>query len=137
MERLKNNSEIDSFIGKSVLAVCFAGSDRSQLIAEELGKRGYFATSAGVSRNHNYVTSEDLSNIGIVVFSSIHEKNIFDKDKKLKCILERNKIQIRVLNITECDKDKAFNTNGQEKLKKEISNQLNAIGLKDLKVKSF
>jgi hypothetical protein len=115
-----------------VLAVCFAGSDRSRYIAEKLNSRGYFATSAGVLENHNYVTPEDLMNIGIIVFSSINEKNIFDKDRKLKSIVERNHIQIRVLNITESDKNRAHDSGNVQSLKTEISKQLDCVGLKDL-----
>ena len=133
MERLNNNSEVDSFVSKSVLAVCFAGSDRSRYIAEELNNRGYFATSAGVLKNHNYVTPEDLMNIGIVVFSSINEKNIFDKDRRLKSVIERHNIQVRVLNITESDKNRAHDSGEVQALKSEISNQLDCVGLKVLK----
>lgn len=132
MEGQNKNIEIDSFVSKSVLAVCFAGSDRSRYIAEELNNRGYFATSAGVLENHNYVTPEDLMNIGIIVFSSINEKNIFDNDRKLKSIVERNHIQIRVLNITESDKNRAHDSGNVQSLKTEISKQLDSVGLKDL-----
>lgn len=133
MERLNNNSEVDSFVSKSVLAVCFAGSDRSRYIAEELNNRGYFATSAGVLKNHNYVTPEDLMNIGIIVFSSVNEKNIFDKDRRLKSMIERHNIQVRVLNITESDKNRAYDSGEVQELKTEISKQLDSVGLKDLK----
>ncbi len=133
MESTEANSSPENFIKKSVLAICAAGSDRSRYIADELNNRGYFATNAGVNHNYNYVTREDLVNVGNVVFSSIYEKKLFDKDKKLKSILDNNGIQIRVINITEQDKDLAHNTGDLTSLKKRIAEQLDAIGFKNLK----
>lgn len=127
------HNEFEDFRSKSILAVCAAGSDRSRYIAGELTRRGYFATAAGVLRNQNYVTEEDLSNIGIIVFSSVHEKRIFDKDRRLKKIIERNGIETRVLSITESDKNRAHDSNRVDELKKNISEQLDCVGLKDLK----
>lgn len=129
---MESTSEIEKFISKSVLAICAAGSDRSKYIAEELNKRGYFATNAGVISNHNYVTPEDLLNVGTVVFSSIHEKKTFDNNPKLKAIINSNNIQVRVLNITESLKDRAHNEDSVDKLRVEISTQLDNVGLVDL-----
>ena len=134
---MESGHEVEDFKRKSVLAVCWAGTDRSQYIAEELNKRNYFATSAGVLKNNNhavsnYVTPEDLSNVGIVVFASIHERNAFCKDEKLKTIIKKNAIEVRVLNITESDKDRAHNYGKVDELRAEISKQLDCVGLKDL-----
>lgn len=129
---MEKDSVVENFKKTSVLAVCAAGSDRSVYIAQVLNIRGYFATNAGVINGHNYITPDDLSSVGIVVFSSIHEKKVFDRDKKLRSIVERNNIQIRVLNISENDKDRAHSSGGVERLKAEISIQLDSIGLKDL-----
>ncbi len=129
---MENNLEVEKFISKSVLAICAAGSDRSKYIAEELNKRGYFATNAGVLSNHNYVTPEDLFNVGTVVFSSIHEKKTFDNNPKLKAIIDNNNIQVRVLNVTESLKDRAHNEGSVDKLRAEISTQLDSVGLTNL-----
>lgn len=127
---MENGHEVEDFRQKSVLAVCMAGSDRSRYIAEELNNRGYFANAAGVMANHNYVTCEDLYGIGTIVFSSIHEKNIFDKDKRLKTYIDRNGVEVRVLNITESDKNRAHDSGSVDKLKLEIARQLDSVGLK-------
>lgn len=129
---MESNHEIDDFKRRSVIAICSAGSDRSEYISEELNARGYFATHAGVTRNFNYVTPEDLSCVGIIVFSSIHEKKIFDRDTTLKTFVSRNDVQISVLNITESDKNRAHDSGNVEKLKAEISKQLDCVGLVDL-----
>ncbi len=129
---MENRKEVENFIARSVLAICGAGSDRSKYIAEELNNRGYFAVYGGIMKNHNYVTPEDLQNIGTIVFSSIYEKKIFDENAKLKQIVSRNNIQVRVLNITERDKNKAHDENAVDKLRIEIANQLDCVGLKNL-----
>lgn len=131
MNELRDTIEIDDFRRRSVLAICAAGSDRSGYIAQELNRRGYFATQAGVMRGHNYVTTEDLVNVGIVVFSSVKEKYRFNKDKRLSGYVKRNGIEIRILNITESDKDLAHNTGNIEQLRKDISRQLDCVGLRD------
>jgi len=128
---MEKDRSVEEFKIKSVLAVCAAGSDRSRYISEELNNRGYFATSAGVIRGHNYVTPEDLYGVGIIVFSSIHEKKIFEEDEKLKSLVSRYNIQIRVLNITESIKNRAHDSGKIEKLKDKISKQLDDVGLKD------
>lgn len=125
--------EASDFRKRSVLAVCAAGTDRSRYISEELNNRGYFASAAGVLKNHNYVTEGDLANVGIIVFSSPHEKKIFDKDKRLKKIVAQNRIEERVMCITESDKDRAHNANKVEKLKSDIREQLDCVGLSNLR----
>lgn len=129
---MEEGRELEDFRKRSVLAVCAAGTDRSKYISDELNRRGYFASNAGVIKNHNYVTPEDLSDIGTVIFSSLFEKKIFDTDIKLRSILHLNNIQVRVLNITESDKDRAHNVGSVDKLKAEIVKQLDCVGLTDL-----
>lgn len=129
---MEHFNEIEDFKRKTVLAVCAAGTDRSRYISDELNKRGYFATAAGVLKNHNYVTEPDLSNVGIILFSSINEKRIFEKDKRLRNFVDKNKIEIRIMSITENDKNIAHNTNQVEQLKSTIQRQLDCIGLQDL-----
>lgn len=131
---MESGHEVENFKKKSVLAICAAGTDRSKYISDALNDRGYFATSAGVLKNHNYVTPEDITNVGTIVFSSVYEKSIFDKDQKLKSIINRDNIQIRVLNITESDKNRAHDSGNVERLKLEIAKQLDNVGLKDLNI---
>jgi hypothetical protein len=125
-------NEVGEFRSRSVLAVCCAGSDRSRYIAEELNNRGYFATGAEVMYGQNYVTPEDLQNIGVIVFSSVHEKKIFDANSRLAAMVKRNGIEVRVLNITESDKDLAHNCGKLTELKENIARQLDCVGLTDL-----
>lgn len=132
MEEEYRGNEVKDFRKRSVLSICAAGSDRSQYIAEELNSRGYFATGAGVIHGHNYVTREDLENVGIIVFSSVQEKRIFDNDKRLTDFVKRKGIEVRVLNITESDKDRAHCKGKVEELKENISRQLDCVGLKKL-----
>ena len=133
---MENGHEVEDFRQKSILTICMAGSDRSRYVAEELNNRGYFANSAGVMANHNYVTCEDLYGIGTIVFASIHEKKIFDKDKHLKNYISRNGIEVRVLNITESDKNRAHDSGSVDKLKAEIAKQLDYVGLKEVNPRS-
>ena len=53
------NEEMRDFRNKMIHVVCFAGSDRSRLIAKELNARGYIASYGGVSNGRNYTTEED------------------------------------------------------------------------------
>lgn len=124
--------EAVDFKKRSVLTVCWAGSDRSQMIAEELNKRGYFAEGRGVMGGHNYINEDDLSNVGIIVFSSQKEKNIFDKNRKLHKMALGRGISFRVLNITESDKDHAFSSLDRIDFKEKIKANLDGCGLVDL-----
>lgn len=124
-------NEVNNFIDRSVLVLCGAGTDRSKLIALELESRGYHAIFRGVNWGTNLVTLEDLEAIGHVVFSSIHEKKVFDAKKEYKKLRERigaDRKSVRVLNITEDDKNKAIHSNNIDSLKGMISNQLDQIG---------
>ena len=123
--------ETGEFRKNSILVVCWAGSDRSQMIADELNRRGYFAEGRGVMGGQNYVTEEDLTSIGTIVFSSKHEKDKFDRNHKLRKLALRNSIDFRVLNITESDKDRAFSATRGELLEK-IKENLDGCGLVDL-----
>jgi len=127
---MEQGQEVEEFKKKSVLVICWAGSDRSEYIADELNKRGYLAFQAGVMEGQNYVTQEDLSNVGTIVFSSLFEKREFDKDKRLAQYTKKNGIGIRVLNVTESDKDRAHSTGNTPALKGQIATQLDSVGLK-------
>lgn len=126
------NKEISEFKQKSVLVICWAGSDRSKLIADELSFRGYFSSHRGVMGGHNYVTPNDLLDVGTVVFASIKEKGKFDKYPKLKQLIHKNEIRELVLNITESDKDHAFGGGDMEKLKSDIRLNLDSVGLRKI-----
>ena len=123
--------EAVDFKKRSVLTVCWAGSDRSQMIAEELNKRGYFAEGRGVMGGQNYVTEDDLSNVGIIVFSSQKEKEIFDRNQKLRKAALGKGISFRVLNITESDKDRAFSATDRTDFEEKIKANLDKCGLVD------
>lgn len=133
----ERNLGVEEFRKKTVLAVCGAGTDRSGYIARELNERGYMARSAGVLRGHNYVTREDLAYVGIIVFSSVHEKNIFDKDGRLVKLVREEGIEIRVLNVTESDKDRAHCEGKVEELRENIARQLDCVGLRRLEGSSY
>ena len=47
------NKEYELFKERIVLVVCFAGSDRSKMVAEVLNKWGYIASNRGVNKNYN------------------------------------------------------------------------------------
>ena len=120
------------FRNQSVFVICWAGSDRSRYISEELNARGYFATHGGVLEGQNYVTKQDLANVGRIIFSSTFEKEEFDKNRILKEFVKRNGIQTYVMNITESDKDRTHNTGKIDELKLEISAQLDSLGFRRL-----
>lgn len=122
----------EDFRKRMVLAVCYAGSDRSKYIREELDNRGYIASNGGVLKNHNYVTEDDLANIGSLIFSSKYEQIEFNKDKNLKNTVERNGIDVYVMDITESEKERAIGSNSLDNLKSKISEQLDNLGFQNL-----
>lgn len=122
----------EDFKKRMVLAVCYAGSDRSKYIREELDKRGYIASNGGVLKNHNYVTEDDLTNIGSLIFSSKYEQIEFNKNRKLKDAVDRNGINVFVMDITESEKERAIGSNSVNNLKIKISKQLDGLGFQDL-----
>ncbi len=131
-ERGKDNTE-KNFI---IHVVCWAGSDRSKYIAEELNKRGYFATHGGVLHGHNYTTPEDLKGVGTVIFTDDTVRKEFRKDKSLTRQLRANNAKTLVLCITEEEKDIAHQ--GQEKmdeLRNIISSKLDLYGFEYKKLK--
>lgn len=129
---MTENREIEEFRKKSILIICWAGSDRSQLIADELNRRGYFAEGRGVMGGQNYVTENDLSNVGTIVFASQAEKNKFDRNHKLRKLALGRGIDFRVLNITESDKDRSFSSPDRKDFLKKIEENLDGCGLIDL-----
>lgn len=134
---MENSKEIDNFRDRMVLAVCSAGSDRSKYIADVLNNRGYIASNGGVLENYNYVTTDDLRDIGSIIFASKHEQAQFNKIKHLNDAVKRNKIKVSVMNITESDKNRAIYENRVSALKKRISEQLDELGFKDLIESSY
>jgi len=129
--------EVDTFKNKMVLAVCFAGSDRSRLVSEELDKRGYVSSYAGVNRNHNYVTEQDLDGIGSIIFTSQKVRQMFKKDKKLNKILKENQTVIHNIDVSESDKETALQSGELSSLRKTISEKLDALGFNDLRKNNF
>ena len=129
------NREEEEFRKRNILVICWAGSDCSQMIAEELNKRGYFAEGRGVMGGQNYVTEDDLSNVGIIVFSSQKEKEIFDRNQKLRKAALGKGISFRVLNITESDKDRAFSSPDRRDFEEKIKANLDGCGLVDLNMR--
>lgn len=127
------NMEIKTFKSRMVLAVCSAGSDRSEYIADELNKRGYVASHGGTRPNHNYVTEDDLVGIGSIIFASQAERGEFKQNKRLNKVLKRNNVQLYVMNITESEKERAIQSKKEDELKKQISQELDALGFTDLK----
>lgn len=125
--------EAENFKNRMLLAICWAGSDRSQYIADELNKRGYAASAGGILPNYNYVTEEDLVGIGSIIFASRYEKEEFKKNKRLNKFVKRNNINVYVMNITESDKDRAKNTDSEDELKKRIAKELDGLGFKSIK----
>lgn len=132
---MENNQDVEQFKRRSVFVICRAGSDRSKYIAEDLIQRGYNASHGGTIEGHNYVTKDDLSYVGSIVFTSVFEKKQFDEDLSLKDFVKRNGINIRVMNITESDKNRAHDSGKIDALKKEISAQLDTLGFRDIKNK--
>jgi hypothetical protein len=127
-----NGKENELFRKRIILAVCFAGSDRSRFIAEELNDRGYVASYAGVNKNHNYVTEQDLVGIGAIIFTTQKVRNMFKKDKQLNKILKANKIPVHTINITESEKEKAIQSGNEKLLRRTISQELDGLGFKNI-----
>lgn len=127
-----NGKENELFRKRAVLAVCFAGSDRSRFIAEELNHRGYVASYGGVNKNHNYVTEQDLAGIGAVIFTTQKVRDIFKKDRRLNKILKANKVPVHIINITEDEKEKAIQSGDEKSLRRAISQELDDLGFKNI-----
>lgn len=127
---MENRNEVYDFKKRSVHVICWAGSDRSKYISDELTRRGYNSTHGGVMDSQNYVTKEDLNFVGSIIFSSLAEKERFDQDKNLKSFVKKNKIQLFIMNITESRKNYAHNNKEINSLIEEISSQLDRIGFK-------
>lgn len=127
---MESAHESVDFKKRMVLAVCSAGSDRSRYIADVLNERGYIASNGGVLQNHNYVTVDDLSNVGSIIFASKFEQAEFNKINKLRETVSKNGIEIHVMNITESDKERALQSNKVNELKAKISSQLDDLGFK-------
>lgn len=133
MESNHIENQDSDFKSRIVLAVCFAGSDRSSYVKQELEKRGYVASNGGVLKNHNYVTEEDLTNVGSVIFSSEFEKKEFEKNTRLKKALENSGAKVFTMNITESEKERALQQERLAELKIKISEQLDMLGFVNLK----
>lgn len=127
-----NGKENELFRKRTVLAVCFAGSDRSRFMAEELNRRGYVASYAGVNKNHNYVTEQDLVGIGAIIFTTQKVRDIFKKDRRLNKILKANKVPIHIIDVTEDEKERAIQSKDEESLRRAISQELDGLGFKNI-----
>ena len=126
------SQEKEQFKKRMVLVVCWAGSDRSKYIAEELNRRGYVASYVGVNKNHNYVTEQDLLGIGTVIFADKGVKREFKQDRGLNRTLKANEATVHIMDITESDKDRAKQSGNEEGLKQDISNKLNLLGFRTI-----
>ena len=115
------NKEYEMFKERIVLVVCFAGSDRSKMVAEVLNKWGYIASNRGVNKNYNQVTSEDLRGIGSIIFTSPTIKDLFEEDEDLNRTLKINNIPVKVMNLTESDKERALQLDKIAQFKDKIS----------------
>lgn len=124
--------EQEQFKKRIVLAVCWAGSDRSKYIAGELNRRGYVASYVGVHKSHNYVTEQDLVGIGTVIFADQGTKREFKKDRKLNRTLKANKATVHIMDITESDKNRARQSGNEEGLKQDISDKLDLLGFRTI-----
>jgi len=133
VERTKENEQENLIIH----VVCWAGSDRSAYVAEELNKRGYFATHGGVILGHNYTTSEDLVGVGTVIFTDDNVRDEFKKDKRLTKQLRANNATSLVLCITEEEKQIARQGGPEkmEELRQIISSKLDLFGFGYKKMK--
>lgn len=129
------NKEAENFRKRVVLAICWAGSDRSQWIADELNQRGYAASCGGVLANHNYVTREDLVGVGKLIFASQADRDRFKKDKKLNQTVKARGIETFVMDISEDEKNKAIFYHKEDQLKQEIAKQLDRLGFSYQKMK--
>jgi len=128
------NREGEDFRKRTVLAICLAGTDRSRIIAEELGKRGYVAGYAGVLENKtNYVTEEDLVGVGSVIFTTDRVRDMFKADRRLNRILKRNGVTTQVIDVSESDKEMALQSGQEDELRKTITTKLDDLGYKDLR----
>jgi hypothetical protein len=126
------SQEPELFKKRIVLVICYAGTDRSKFIADELNRRGYVASYAGLLENHNYVTEADLEGVGSVVFASKAEREAFRQNKRLNKVLKRNGITPYTMDITESQKERALQSNETAKLRENIVKQLDYIGFKPL-----
>jgi len=116
--------------------VCWAGSDRSKYIADELTKRGYIASHGGVLIGHNYTTPEDLAYVNTVIFTDDTVRRVFKKDKGLTRQLRANNARSIVFCLTEEEKDIAMQNAGKlEELKNIISAKLDFFGFGYRKMK--
>lgn len=122
------------FRNNMVHVVCFAGSDRSRYVAEELNSRGYVATHGGIDEIHNYTTKEDLVGIGSIIFVDSVIKKEFKNNRELHKAVKKNNIPMKVMDITESEKQNARESGNLEKLRRKISTQLDYLGYKNKKL---
>jgi len=117
-----------------VHVVCFAGSDRSKYVAQELNNRGYLATHGGINEVHNYTTKEDLVGVGSIIFVDSKIKKEFKKNKELNKAVKNNNISMKVMRITESEKQRARDSGNLRKLREKIAKQLDHLGYKNKKL---
>ncbi len=119
------------FRDKIVHVVCFAGSDRSRYVAKELNKRGYLATHGGIDEIHNYTTKEDLVSVGSIIFVDSKVKELFKQKKELNKAVKKNNISMKVMEVSESEKNRATQSGNLEKLREKISEQLDGLGYRN------
>ena len=126
---------VEDYKKKMVLVICWAGSDRSRLIGEELEQRGYIVSRRGLMPGQNFVTPEDFENIGAVVFADQILKKRFIENNNIKLCraLKKSRARVSIMNITETEKERAIQLGNFEGLKLRISAELDYLGFKDIK----
>lgn len=115
-----------------VLTVCGAGAHRSLYMAEILRERGYIANNRGVA--NNFAEEKDLWDIGMIVFASPAIREIFEKKENLMKIVGERNIELRNINVTQSDDDKAQREKNIDWIKEKIAQQLDDIGLNVVQV---
>lgn len=122
---------------KIVHVVCFAGTDRSRMIAEELNRRGYVATYSGILRGRNYTTEEDLNGVQDIIFTTQRVANGFKKDRGLNKYATTNQVNKHIIGITESEKEAAIQQGDIESLNDKIRSGLDSLGFPDIRGKSL
>lgn len=127
METLAVPASPDNVRERTLLTVCGAGAHRSLYMAEILRERGYVANNRGVV--NNFAEEKDLENIGMIVFASKAIRDIFEKKENLMKIVYERKIELRNIEVTQADDDKAQREKNLGPIKEKIASQLDGIGL--------
>lgn len=122
--------EVDNPKGK-ILAICGAGINRSGHMKEILRGRGYEAENRGVINNK--VETQDLDGVQTIIFASVNEQKIFETRPELMDIVRANGIELKHINATQSDDDRAHREHATTAFKEKIASELTSLGFTDLK----